>query len=53
MRGDALVVVLHVVTVLVRPLQPAVPLADLGAGSGGLGLSDQSSIPQSVLASPC
>ena len=53
MRGDALVVVLHVVTVLVRPLQPAVPLADLGAGSGGLGLSDQTSVPRSVLASPC
>ena len=44
-RGDALVVVLHLVTVLVRTLQPAVPLADLGAGSCGLGLSDQSSIP--------
>ncbi len=45
MRGDALVVVLLAVTVLVRPLQPAVPRADPGAGSGGLGLSDQSSEP--------
>ena len=53
MRGDALVVVLHGVPVLVRPLPPAVPLADLGAGADGLGLSDQSSTPQSVLASPC
>ena len=43
---DALVVALHVVTVLVCPLQPVVPLAALGAHPGGFGLSDQPSFPR-------
>ena len=49
MGGDALVVALHVVTVLVRPLQSVVPLADLGARPGGLGLNDQPSVPRPSL----
>ena len=53
MRGDVLVVLMHDVPVLVVPLPPAVPLAELGVDDDGLGLSDQSSTPQSVLASPC
>ena len=46
MGVDALVVALHVVTVLVCPLQPVVPLAALGAHPGGFGLSDQPSFPR-------
>ena len=49
MGVDALVVALHVVTVLVCPLQPFVPLADLGAHPGGFGLSDQPSFPRPSL----
>ena len=43
---DELVVALHVVTVLVGPLQPVVPFVALGAHPDGVRLSDQPSFPR-------